>query len=99
MREELSLDVMEKRVWALPVHPELDGDAAAGSVVAGEAGCGGKEPVHSLQGLRRGSEAPDPPVLTASWMEEGSPHGNPAYQKTANKGIRDNYTQFLITCQ
>lgn len=58
--------MMENVCEALPVHPELDGDAAAGSVVAGEAGCGGKEPVHSLQGLLQGSEAPDPPVLTAS---------------------------------
>lgn len=41
----------EKYVRALPAHPELDGDAAAGSVVAGEAGCGGMGPVHSLQEL------------------------------------------------
>lgn len=49
----------------LPVHPELDGGAAAVSVVAGEAGCGGMGPVHSLQELLQGSEALDPPVLMA----------------------------------
>jgi len=49
----------------LPVHPELDGDAAAVSVVAGEAGCGGMGQVHSLQELLLGSGALDPPVLMA----------------------------------
>lgn len=49
----------------LPVHPELDGDAAVGSVVAGEAGYGGTGPVHSLQELLQGSEALDLPVLMA----------------------------------
>lgn len=53
------------RERALPVHPELDGDAAAASVVAGEAGCGGRELVRSLQELLQGSGAPDPPALTA----------------------------------
>lgn len=48
-----------------PVHPELDGDAAAESVVAGEAGCGGMGQVHSLQELLQGSRALDPPVLMA----------------------------------
>lgn len=76
--------VLKKCVRALPAHPELDGDAAAGSVVAGEAGCGGMGPVHSLQELLQDWEALGPPVLMASWREEGSLHGNPAYQKTAD---------------
>lgn len=49
----------------LPVRPERDGGAAAASVVAGEAGCGGRGPVHNLQELLQGSEALDPPVLMA----------------------------------
>lgn len=48
-----------------PVHPELDGDAAVVSVVAGETGCGGMGRVHSLQELLRGSEALGPPTLMA----------------------------------
>ena len=73
-----------KAALVLPVHPELGDGAAAVSVVAGEAGCGGMGPVHSLQGLLQDSEGLDPPALMASWREEGSPHGNPAYQKTAD---------------
>lgn len=49
----------------LPVHPEQDDGAAAVSVVAGEAGCGGKGPVHNLQELLQDSEALDPPALMA----------------------------------
>lgn len=48
-----------------PVHPELDGDAAAVNAVAGEARCGGMGQVHSLQELPRGSEALGPPVQMA----------------------------------
>lgn len=81
-----------KYLRLLPVHPELDGDAEAGSVVAGEAGCGGRGLVHSLQELLQGSEALVLPVLMAGWREEGSPHGNPAYQKTADGGYRSNYS-------
>lgn len=51
--------------YLLPVHPEQDDGAAAVSVVAGEAGCGGKGPVHNLQELLLGSEALDPPALMA----------------------------------
>lgn len=69
-----------------PVRPEQDGGAAAVSVVAGEARCGGMGQVHSLQELLQGSEALDPPALMADWREEGFLHGNPAYQKTADRG-------------
>lgn len=62
----LTCETAEKYLRVLPVHPELDGGAAAVSVVAGEAGCGGMGPVHSLQELLQGSEALDPPVLMAS---------------------------------
>lgn len=68
-----------------PVHPELDGDAAVVSVVAGETGYGGMGQVHSLQELLQGSEALGPPTLMAGWREGGSLHGNPAYQKTEDR--------------
>lgn len=49
----------------LPVRPERGGGAAAGSAVAGEAGCGGRGPVHSLREPLQGSEVLDPPVPMA----------------------------------
>lgn len=55
----------EAPVGTLPVRPERGGGAAAGSAVAGEAGCGGKGPVHSLREPLQGSEVLDPPVLMA----------------------------------
>ena len=50
---------------ALPVRPEPGDGVAAGSGVAGEAGCEGRGPERSLQGPHQGSEAPGPPTLKA----------------------------------
>ena len=56
---------VSKCACVLPVRPEPGDGVAAGSGVAGEAGCEGRGPERSLQGPHQGSEAPGPPTLKA----------------------------------